>query len=122
MFCLKVEEKEIYSDGSYYVGSQLNGHRHGTGKFVFSDASFYEGQWMMGKMEGIGILYYSNGEKAYVGEWRENKLEGKGILHNRKINMNIAIDVKDMESVQDGWITYEGNLYFFFYLIHLLKY
>ena len=116
-----MEEKEIYADGSYYIGPQLNGHRHGTGKFVYSDSSFYEGHWMMGRMEGIGILYYPNGEKAYEGEWRENKLEGKGILHNMKINKNIVINVKDMESIQDGWITYEGNFYLFLCFIHILK-
>lgn len=103
-----MEEKEVYSDGSYYIGAQVNGHRHGKGKFFYSDSSFYEGQWAMGKMEGIGILYYQNGEKAYEGEWRENKLEGKGILYNKTINKNVVIDVKDMESVQDGWIKYEG--------------
>ena len=46
------DEEEIFGSRSRYIGSFLNGEKHGKGKLIWLDMSAYEGDWEFGKMTG----------------------------------------------------------------------
>ena len=99
-FCKK-KNKEIWPDGTYYVG-EFDDHENycGTGTLIFSKSRFYEGEFLNGYFHGQGIFYHGNeyvmgefkdghvhgyGEAifntgSYKGYWQKNRFHGKGIL------------------------------------------
>jgi hypothetical protein len=98
--CLNGKGKYLFSDGSQYSGTFMNGKLHGfgtvrykngnsytgdfargvmqgSGSFEFASGNKYEGNFHNGKMEGTGTMCYHNGDK-YSGEWKHNHMSGKG--------------------------------------------
>jgi hypothetical protein len=49
-------------DGSKYVGTLLNGLKHGKGKLTDKDGNLYEGEWINGFKNGAGMSINSNGD------------------------------------------------------------
>nr|KAF6447674.1 hypothetical protein HJG63_012058 [Rousettus aegyptiacus] len=49
-----------------YIGSFVNGYRHGHGKFYYASGATYEGEWVSNKKHGMGRLTFKNG-RVYDG-------------------------------------------------------
>jgi hypothetical protein len=77
-------------------------------------------------MNGIGKLYYDSGRMAYSGGFWNNKVDGKGIMFNDNIvepgvsnsnsdnnnaraNKHDLPDYKNLDTVKDSWISFEGT-------------
>ena len=60
-----------------YIGSSLNGKRHGKGRFERQNGEWYEGDWVNGKKTGHGSFGWPNGDR-YEGEWIDDKRTGQG--------------------------------------------
>jgi len=66
-----------WSNGDKYVGTRLNGKRHGEGRMTFASGSECSGNWQNGKLNGYCIYNWSNGDK-YEGEFKDGERNGKG--------------------------------------------
>jgi len=63
--------KLTWPDGSYYIGSVVEGKREGLGEYYcMIDKSNYKGDWKKGLKHGRGVLNFSNGS-TYEGEFKE---------------------------------------------------
>ncbi|KAL3942706.1 MAG: hypothetical protein SGBAC_003151 [Bacillariaceae sp.] len=69
--------KMTYKDRSTYMGSWIDGMRHGKGKCVFMDGSEYEGKFREGNYHGQGKFTWNDGG-WYVGEWCDGEMHGRG--------------------------------------------
>ncbi|XP_015440645.1 radial spoke head 10 homolog B isoform X1 [Pteropus alecto] len=49
-----------------YIGSFVNGYRHGRGKFYYASGAMYEGEWVSNRKHGVGRLTFKNG-RVYDG-------------------------------------------------------
>ena len=49
---------EWYANGSVYVGSFLDGEKHGTGKLTFNIGEIYEGEFQFDNINGLGTYVY----------------------------------------------------------------
>ena len=67
-----------YSNDEQYMGTFINGKRHGRGVYFYNDGTIYNGGWYQGNREGIGTLINKDGS-AYDGEWDSNNIHGDGI-------------------------------------------
>lgn len=66
------------SDNDYlYIGSFVNGKKHGKGKCFFADKKIYSGEWKDDKMDGYGIYTWPSGS-VYEGELTDNNPNGVG--------------------------------------------
>ena len=68
---------EHYEEGSIYIGTFLNGKKHGIGVYKWKDKSSYEGEWTNNYINGYGKYIYSDGS-VYNGAWYYNRMEGLG--------------------------------------------
>lgn len=64
---------------SRYVGTFLEGVKHGVGKEYYRDGSVYSGKFINGWREGLGELHDAKGELFYKGEWKRDYIHGKGL-------------------------------------------
>mmetsp|Transcript_32842 Transcript_32842/g.49538 ORF Transcript_32842/g.49538 Transcript_32842/m.49538 type:complete len:613 (+) Transcript_32842:162-2000(+) len=64
---------------SRYVGTFLEGVKHGEGKEYYRDGSVYSGKFINGWREGLGELHDSKGQLFYKGEWKRDYIHGKGL-------------------------------------------
>jgi hypothetical protein len=71
------EGKMIFTDGTIYQGTFLNGKRNGKGEYKSKDLH-YIGNWLNGKMHGEGILVFLADESSYDGNFENDKREGYG--------------------------------------------
>lgn len=60
-----------YSKNGIYIGSWVNGVRHGSGQFFWPDGSRYNGQWYCGVRDQEGVMYWTDGWK-YDGFWNDD--------------------------------------------------
>ena len=61
-----------------YAGEKNSkGQRHGVGKQIYDNGSYYVGQWVEGLKEGEGEMNYANGTR-YIGGWAAGKANGAG--------------------------------------------
>ena len=104
--------KEVYLDGSIYYGSKMNKLKHGKGIYIDFIKRAYAGEYHEGKKQGFGILKNFNGEIIYEGQWKLNVYHGKGKLMNiNKKNSNKLFNYRNMDTIQDNWVFYEGEFY-----------
>ena len=71
----------VWRNGAKYVGSWLNGARHGEGVQHFasdSAAHKYVGTWKVNKFDGKGTLLKRDGSK-YVGQFKDDRFDGHGV-------------------------------------------
>ncbi len=75
----------IEKDQESFIGSYLNGKRHGYGRFrehvsfLYSNFNKYDGMWVDGKKEGYGIeRSYDNSH--FRGEWLNDMKNGHGVM------------------------------------------
>lgn len=69
-----------HSSGLFkYSGSWQHDCRHGHGTCVYSDGAMYDGDWKEDAQHGRGVYTGSNGDK-YDGEWADNLMHGHGTL------------------------------------------
>jgi hypothetical protein len=66
----------VFTDGSVYTGSFLDGLPHGEGFCKYANGDKYDGQWREGRPDGTGIYTYANGI-ALNGEWKAGKFIDK---------------------------------------------
>ena len=69
--------REIYPDGTMFVGNFREGKANGKGRLVKPDGVVYEGEFKNGQANGKGTLYKKNGAK-YEGDFRDDMQDGKG--------------------------------------------
>lgn len=75
--------REIYPDGSVYLGKWQNNLFHGNGKLKAVSENnqgkeeFYDGNWVEGQMHGFGIQQWKDGT-LYKGKFEYGKKHGKG--------------------------------------------
>ena len=62
-----------------YVGSIVDGKRHGKGVIASPQGKIYEGEMANNERNGVGVEIYEQGN-FYVGEFRGNKRQGKGSM------------------------------------------
>ena len=67
-----------FQGGGKYIGSYVNGGKHGEGTFIYPDGSKYEGFWANDAKQGRGKYTYVNGD-TYEGEWADNQRHGQGV-------------------------------------------
>ena len=61
-----------------YAGEKnAKGQRNGTGKQIYDNGSYYIGDWVEGLKEGVGEMNYANGTR-YIGGWAAGKANGHG--------------------------------------------
>ena len=60
-------------DGDY----NDKGQRHGFGRYIYSDGSIYAGSWVDGKKEGRGKLRDAKGNE-FMGDFKAGKMHGQG--------------------------------------------
>src|SRR5690606_23129805 len=74
--------KNVYSDGSYHIGSYIDGMREGNGKMFYADGSLaYIGAFHEDALHGEGT-YYFNARTYYIGSISFGLLHGKGKIYN----------------------------------------
>ena len=71
------EGKQVYPDGSVYVGQFKDGERHGRGTYTYAHGDVYEGEWQSDKKHGRGTYTYADGA-VYEGEHQSGKMHGRG--------------------------------------------
>jgi hypothetical protein len=71
--------RQIYSNGTYYVGEFMAGIKEGNGKLVWQDGSEYEGSFKNNVFEGEGTYKWAN-LNYYQGTFRNGKMNGHGIF------------------------------------------
>lgn len=59
--CQSGPGKYTYRDGSYYIGSFVNGQPRGEGVCYYANGDRYEGQWQNHAPHGPGIMYFHSG-------------------------------------------------------------
>lgn len=67
-YCSSETGKYTYKDGSYFVGSFVNGVPEGEGICYYKNGDRYEGGWKNNAPHGKGVMYFSSG-KAYGAMW-----------------------------------------------------
>ena len=60
------EGKEVYDDGSVYVGQFKDDVGHGRGTFTYATGAVYEGEWQSGEKHGRGTFTFADGEADVV--------------------------------------------------------
>ena len=70
-----------YPNGDTYIGSWLNGAKHGKGVYTFANGAVYEGNFVNDNMSGDGTLY-ENGNRDNVYNGRDGKQ--RRVLQARK--------------------------------------
>ena len=68
---------ENYPSGEIYVGTIVDGNRHGQGTYTWPSGDKYVGEFKDGKENGQGTYTWTDGDK-YVGEWKDGKRTGQG--------------------------------------------
>jgi hypothetical protein len=69
----------VFPSGVRYVGSVVNGLRHGSGTLDLPDGTCYTGTFVAGKLHGRGTITYADGSE-YAGEVAEGVRHGSGSL------------------------------------------
>ena len=67
------------NNGKIYVGTIVQGKRHGKGVVFGLKGKIYEGQMRENQRSGLGVEIYEDGS-FYIGGFNKNKREGRGIL------------------------------------------
>jgi hypothetical protein len=67
----------VWSDGSKFDGSELNGQFEGAGNFVSATGDKISGEWKSGALNGNATVIWKNGDR-YDGEWKDGKSDGEG--------------------------------------------
>lgn len=71
--------KEIYKDGTIYVGQFKEDYKTGKGKLTFKSGYEYEGQFLNDCYHGYGKMKYDDGRR-YEGLYEFGQAHGQGIL------------------------------------------
>ena len=69
---------EWYSNGSVYVGTFLDGEKHGTGKMTFVSGEVYEGQFEFDDINGMGVYVIFTVDLSRDGQMEEC-MKGSGV-------------------------------------------
>ena len=70
--------KEIRYKDAIYMGTVINGKRHGKGVMKYRNGRQYEGFWEHDLRDGKGFERYPNGN-TYFGQFKFGKAHGKGV-------------------------------------------
>ncbi|HBU77328.1 MAG TPA: hypothetical protein DEF18_04435, partial [Muricauda sp.] len=68
---------ENYPSGEIYVGTIVDGNRHGQGTYTWPSGDKYVGEFKDGNRHGQGTYTWPSGDK-YVGEFKDGKENGPG--------------------------------------------
>lgn len=68
---------EVWSDGSYYLGSFDDGQKEGEGVYFWADGSRYSGKWSKDEMSGEGCFEWADG-RYFKGEFKSGVMHGHG--------------------------------------------
>ncbi|CAI2373264.1 unnamed protein product [Moneuplotes crassus] len=80
-FCAGVKEGMgtlIWQDGAEYSGSFKNNSFEGSGTYKWANNNYYQGNFRRGKMNGQGIFHWTDG-RIYEGEFQDGSRHGKGV-------------------------------------------
>ncbi|PRP79093.1 hypothetical protein PROFUN_13155 [Planoprotostelium fungivorum] len=69
----QVEECDVVE--GRYVGTMVNGLKHGQGKLIWHDGDSYSGAWANDMKHGHGIMSWTNGD-TYEGNWEQDQRHG----------------------------------------------
>ena len=67
------------NNGCVYIGTVLQGKKHGKGTYTSASGEIYDGQWENDKRHGKGKQIYAIGD-VYNGQWENDKRHGKGTM------------------------------------------
>ena len=70
--------KEVKYKDAIYMGTFINGKRHGKGVMRYRNGRQYEGYWERDLRDGKGFERYPNGN-TYFGHFKKGKANGKGV-------------------------------------------
>ena len=70
--------KEVRYKEAIYIGTIINGKRHGKGIIKYKTGRQYEGYWDRDLRDGKGFERYPNGN-TYFGQFKYGKAHGKGV-------------------------------------------
>ena len=108
--CFNGKGTYLYSDGSKYTGTFLQGKAHGKGTILYRDGHYYEGDFLKGKKHGVGKETFKS-KDVYTGEYVNGKIEGRGRM--QFYNGDVYFGEWKNES-PNGWGKYEfanGDFY-----------
>lgn len=71
--------KEIWPDGTTYIGMMKHGRKEGEGTLKWANGSYYKGEFQNNKLNGIGSLTWKD-KRNYQVNFKDNKIDGKGIF------------------------------------------
>jgi len=60
-----------------YIGSFMEGRKHGIGRYTFKAGNVYQGEWRDNRMHGQGEMQFYTGDR-YVGQWFADRFHGEG--------------------------------------------
>ena len=67
---------KTYLSGDKYIGQWKNGEKHGQGTYISTGGEIYEGQWKQGRKDGLGTETFADG--GYLeAEWKNGELNGQ---------------------------------------------
>jgi len=107
--------KEIWADGTIFVGSYIKGMRHGHGVMTWPEGSKYSGHFERGRANGVGELVRTDGS-VYRGQFSEDCMSGEGRMHWRDgveytghFIANRREGLGKMVWTSGRWKSYEGH-------------
>ena len=68
-----------FNNGKIYVGTIVDGKRHGKGVIFCAKGKVYEGEMLSNERNGVGVEIYERGN-FYVGNFVDNKRFGRGLM------------------------------------------
>jgi hypothetical protein len=71
--------RQIYANGTYYVGEFVMGVKEGKGKLIWQDGSEFNGCFKNNVFDGEGVYKWANCN-YYVGMFRNGKMNGVGVF------------------------------------------
>lgn len=69
--------ERFYENGDYYLGTMLDGMRHGRGRYEWVHGAAYEGEYQEDMPHGLGLYVWPNGDQ-YSGEFALGVRHGQG--------------------------------------------
>ena len=111
-----LDEKYVWEEGDYYIGTLIHGLPNGNGKKYFKDGRIFEGNFVNGKRERFGKITFPNKKTFfYIGQYKNDIRNGKGKEFYENGNISYEGDfVNDKregygkEYFENGKLKYEG--------------
>ena len=104
--------KNIFYNGSYYIGQYKNGKRNGKGKIYYPNGNIkYDGDFVDDKREGNGKIIFESGS-YYIGQFKNDLPNGKGIEYDKNGNIIYDGDFVDAKREGNGKIINKDGSYY----------